>query len=151
MDMAGIDHVLAGRAEMNPFGLLGSDCGDARGQRLHQRDRRIAGQRRGPPEFGDVVEIGVALSGNGIGRALRRDRFSFQRTREHRLEAEHAVQQRPIAYRIRHLAIDEEFAEEARVAAGHGDGGAMRRAGPVLTRAPPVQLALVRAGASAHG
>jgi hypothetical protein len=144
---AGIDHILAGGAEMHPFGGLGVDGRDAGGQRLDQGNRRVGGERRRLADGGDVVERGIALRCDDGGGLLRDHPHLGFGPGQRRLEIQHALQRRAIVEERRHLAVDEEFAEEARGAAGHGDAGAMRRAGRVVTHHPLVSAALVPVGA----
>ena len=50
----GIDHVLAGGAPMHIARGIGVGLGDRGGQRLDQRDREIAGPRRGLGQGGQI-------------------------------------------------------------------------------------------------
>ena len=52
--VAGIDDVLAGRAPMHIARGLGIRLGDVGRQRLDERDREVAGPRRGLGQRGEV-------------------------------------------------------------------------------------------------
>ncbi len=116
----GIDHVLAGGAPMHIARGLGVGLGDIGGERLDQRDREIAGPRRGlAPARQDRTTS--ALQAAAIGAAALSGMTPVSRfgARQRCFEIEHVLQARHIVADGAHGGARQHRREQGREGGAH--------------------------------